>query len=249
MVPTRRLSRALSLLLAGLLLACGAVQAKDCEFMLEHRQSANSATIKVVAGGANKGETRSIQRNHLRFIKNRKAYPIELEISRAPGSSQKRWITLYALNQREPVTGYYPPGVSLYQVRCPTTPNVATISNPSSCPVGGNGKVCSGNGSCSAATGTCRCESDFRGNACQTMSLRCYGAIGDNCGAADGFNFGLCAGNRCMINAGSWEHDECCVAYRKNGPAPTSQQGSCTPPSPQACAARPELPGAVRQGS
>ncbi len=49
------------------------------------------------------------------------------------------------------------------------------------------------------------------------ISLReeyCFGALGAQCGGAQ---FGLpiaalCAGGRCQINAGSWEHDECCFA-------------------------------------
>jgi hypothetical protein len=99
---------------------------------------------------------------------------------------------------------------------------------PQTCPTGSNGLLCSGNGQCLA--GQCNCNPDFSGNACQTICQRCYGAIGNNCGAAEGFNFGLCVGNRCSINAGSWAHDECCVERRVNGPAPASQQGSCSPP-------------------
>lgn len=99
---------------------------------------------------------------------------------------------------------------------------------PQTCPTGPNGVVCSGNGQCSA--GQCSCNPDYSGNACQTVCQRCYGAIGNNCGAADGFNFGFCVGNQCSINAGSWTHDECCIEFRRNGPAPTSQQGSCSPP-------------------
>jgi hypothetical protein len=70
---------------------------------------------------------------------------------------------------------------------------------------------------------------DYSGPACATVCQRCYGAIGNNCGVADGFNFGFCAGNLCMINAGSWEHDECCIKHRQNGPS--TVQGSCSPPA------------------
>ena len=106
--------------------------------------------------------------------------------------------------------------------------------------IGPNGKVCNGNGTC--VNGQCVCSAlDHSGSFCETVCQRCYGAIGNNCGAADGFNFGFCAGNRCMINAGSWTHDECCIAQRRNGPAPQSQQGSCSPapfgPPPHVCQA------------
>ncbi len=98
------------------------------------------------------------------------------------------------------------------------------------CPTGPNGKQCNGDGQCQS-NGTCSCKSDFSGAACETICQRCYGAAGNNCGPADGFtNVGLCVGNLCTINAGSWEHDECCVAKRRNGPAAESQQGSCSPP-------------------
>ncbi|MDZ7589668.1 MAG: hypothetical protein U5L05_03050 [Rubrivivax sp.] len=106
--------------------------------------------------------------------------------------------------------------------------------------IGPNGKVCSGNGTC--VNGQCVCSAlDHSGSFCETVCQRCYGAIGNNCGVADGFNFGLCVGNLCMINAGSWTHDECCIAQRRNGPAPQSQQGSCSPapfgPPPHVCQA------------
>lgn len=108
--------------------------------------------------------------------------------------------------------------------------------------IGANGKVCSGNGTC--VNGQCTCSHpDYSGAFCETVCQRCYGAIGNNCGAADGFdNFGFCVGNKCMINAGSWTHDECCIAQRRNGPAPESQQGSCSPvisgsPPPHVCQA------------
>ena len=100
------------------------------------------------------------------------------------------------------------------------------------CPIGHRGLECSGAGVCSAA-GQCICNPDIRGTACKTIVQTCYGAAGNNCGPADGIaNFGLCAytplGPSCKINAGSWEHDECCIRHRLGGPNP--QQGSCTAP-------------------
>lgn len=70
---------------------------------------------------------------------------------------------------------------------------------------------------------------------------RCFGAIGNNCGAADeeGFDYGHCLRLHpftdpdvatCQINGGSWEHDECCIEKRVGGNAPESEQGSCSPP-------------------
>jgi hypothetical protein len=40
---------------------------------------------------------------------------------------------------------------------------------------------------------------------------RCFGAVGLECAVA------FCAGNRCQINGGSWEHDECCWAEKVKG--------------------------------
>lgn len=69
---------------------------------------------------------------------------------------------------------------------------------------------------------------------------RCFGAIGNNCGPADeeGFDVGLCVRPNpltepdkatCMINVGSWTHDQCCIEKRVGGNAPLSEQGSCSP--------------------
>ncbi len=95
------------------------------------------------------------------------------------------------------------------------------------CPIGHRGQVCSGAGNC-LPSGQCQCNADIEGPACTIVCQRCYGANGNNCGAADGINFGFCVGNQCLINAGSWAHDECCIRHRWGGPA--SQQGSCSPP-------------------
>lgn len=43
----------------------------------------------------------------------------------------------------------------------------------------------------------------------------CFGALGAECGGAQ-YNLpttALCAAGLCQINAGSWEHDECCFAH------------------------------------
>lgn len=37
----------------------------------------------------------------------------------------------------------------------------------------------------------------------------CFGAVGAQCGAQQGLA-GFCMGGNCPVNAGSWEHDECC---------------------------------------
>lgn len=230
MLNLKSITQKLSLLLVLLVLSA-TTNAKDCELEIDYRKSANSSSASKSVTGVNKGDTKAITRNNLRYLKNRKSHPVEAQISKNPGSSQKRWITLYAKNQKHPTTGYFPQGMSLYKVRCPVSTSTSAASNPSSCPVGPNQKACSGNGVCSATSGQCNCKEDYSGNACQTLTQRCYGAIGNNCGPADGIpNFGLCAAGKCKINAGSWEHDECCVTYRKNGPAPAAQQGSCTPP-------------------
>lgn len=43
----------------------------------------------------------------------------------------------------------------------------------------------------------------------------CFGALGAQCGGAQqGIpTTALCLGGQCQINAGSWEHDECCFAH------------------------------------
>lgn len=64
----------------------------------------------------------------------------------------------------------------------------------------------------------------------------CFGALGADCGGAqDGIPISaLCAAGWCYINAGSWEHDECCEANPngmacRNGPVDyvTGSDGSC----------------------
>jgi hypothetical protein len=81
-------------------------------------------------------------------------------------------------------------------------------------------------------------EPDENLSAASNPVQRCFGAIGNHCGAADGFDFGFCLREHpftepdvatCYINAGSWEHDECCIAKRVGGPAPAAEQGSCSP--------------------
>jgi hypothetical protein len=64
----------------------------------------------------------------------------------------------------------------------------------------------------------------------------CFGALGAQCGGAQ-HNLpttALCAAGLCQINAGSWEHDECCFANPKGlacqvGPADylTGHDGKC----------------------
>jgi len=44
----------------------------------------------------------------------------------------------------------------------------------------------------------------------------CFGAIGSRCGiTSEPFDtpFSLCVSNRCLTNAGSWDHDECCWQF------------------------------------
>lgn len=44
----------------------------------------------------------------------------------------------------------------------------------------------------------------------------CFGAAGSRCGVqSEGFEtpLALCANNQCLINAGSWDHDECCWQF------------------------------------
>jgi hypothetical protein len=45
---------------------------------------------------------------------------------------------------------------------------------------------------------------------------RCFGAAGQGCSDTIG-GVGTCVGGACTINAGSWEHDECCVRNRDGG--------------------------------
>lgn len=205
--------------------------AKDCEIEIQYKKNISPTTSNsVILAGINEGENKVIYKNNLRFVKNKKSHKIRVLISRKPDSSQKKWVTLNGLNQKNPTASNYKANISIYRISCPVVNASTGSSSVKSCPKGVNAKVCSSNGKCNTSTGRCKCKnSDYSGSACQVMSQRCYGAIGNNCGAADGFNFGLCIGNRCKINAGSWEHDECCVKYRKNGPMPKSRQGSCTP--------------------
>ena len=45
---------------------------------------------------------------------------------------------------------------------------------------------------------------------------RCFGAAGTGCGDTIG-GIGTCIGGSCTINAGSWQHDECCMRNRDGG--------------------------------
>ena len=122
-----------------------------------------------------------------------------------------------------------------------TDRRTSDTSSPS-CPVGENDLECSSNGTCS--DGTCACRADYSGAACETICQFCYGAIGNNCGPQDGWevlgeNVGLCVGlpssdtASCMINVGSWTHDECCIEHRQNGLSDV--QGDCSGPFPEVC--------------
>ncbi len=104
------------------------------------------------------------------------------------------------------------------------------------CPVGANGRLCSGHGTCNVATRACACDADYRNADCGRVCQRCYGAAGNNCGDAEN-DFGYCeftdgfslpAGTTmrqacadpdidvpnvtCQISVGSWTHDVCCIA-------------------------------------
>ncbi len=45
---------------------------------------------------------------------------------------------------------------------------------------------------------------------------RCFGAAGTGCNDSIG-GVGTCFGGSCTINAGSWQHDECCLRNRSGG--------------------------------
>lgn len=45
---------------------------------------------------------------------------------------------------------------------------------------------------------------------------RCFGAAGTGCNDSIG-GVGTCIGGSCTINAGSWQHDECCLRNRSGG--------------------------------
>jgi len=112
---------------------------------------------------------------------------------------------------------------------------------PAPCPVGDNELTCSGHGQCEQTTGQCLCEPDYREADCGIVCQRCYGAAGNNCGAAEG-GFGYCSFDNgyslpqgmsmrqacesqeidvpdvtCQISVGSWTHDECCVIEGESG--------------------------------
>ncbi|MDQ3474113.1 MAG: hypothetical protein M3447_10285, partial [Acidobacteriota bacterium] len=62
----------------------------------------------------------------------------------------------------------------------------------------------------------------------------CFGAAGSRCGfQSEGFDtpLALCTNNQCLINAGSWDHDECCWQF-PNGKVCRSlgaaHDGKCT---------------------
>ncbi len=43
------------------------------------------------------------------------------------------------------------------------------------------------------------------------FAATCFGALGSNCGQMQGIPAtALCANGRCLINGGSWTHDQCC---------------------------------------
>lgn len=64
----------------------------------------------------------------------------------------------------------------------------------------------------------------------------CFGALGMQCGQPQGGlpAVALCSGGSCLVNGGSWDHDECCFANPRgmacqNGPldALTGHDGNC----------------------
>lgn len=61
---------------------------------------------------------------------------------------------------------------------------------------------------------------------------RCFGALGMECGPQSNLlPTALCGAGICRINAGSWEHDECCWANRNSGKSciPTAQSPGQAP--------------------
>ena len=62
----------------------------------------------------------------------------------------------------------------------------------------------------------------------------CFGAIGSRCGVtSEPFvtPFALCVADHCLVNAGSWEHDECCWQFPNGKLCRTpdgSHDGNCT---------------------
>lgn len=65
------------------------------------------------------------------------------------------------------------------------------------------------------------------------LGERCFGALGAACGQPQGLipPTALCSGGTCFINAGSWDHDECCFRNRGgvacNLPQPDDGSGTC----------------------
>lgn len=65
------------------------------------------------------------------------------------------------------------------------------------------------------------------------LGERCFGALGAACGQPQGLipPSALCSGGTCFVNAGSWDHDECCFRNRGgvacNLPHPDDGSGTC----------------------
>ncbi|MDQ3472111.1 MAG: hypothetical protein M3447_00090 [Acidobacteriota bacterium] len=74
----------------------------------------------------------------------------------------------------------------------------------------------SGTNACPAGRVMAGFDSDSNQVLCGRRIDTCFGAAGSRCGfQSEGFDtpLALCANNQCLINAGSWDHDECCWQF------------------------------------
>ena len=73
-----------------------------------------------------------------------------------------------------------------------------------SCPSKYPGATCSGRGSCDVATGTCECDNDIKGSACEVL------ACPDNCGSTYKERRGRCNKVKKMCECeGNWRGEDC----------------------------------------
>ena len=58
------------------------------------------------------------------------------------------------------------------------------------------------------------CEQTAAAPVARPTNDRCFGALGSQCGAVPSIGItAACNGNLCLINGGSWTHDECCAIH------------------------------------
>lgn len=103
-------------LLLGLLIVYPALGANECEVLYSYTTSSGSTQSQTINLDA--GEAMAISQSQIRYVKNKKSYPIRVEVTNLWPPYGNKWVSLDADEQQDPPSGTYGADVTLYNVEC-----------------------------------------------------------------------------------------------------------------------------------